>query len=79
MEESLKLYHPRLWGYDSLFENKFKLDIKEVLQLKEYGTYKGVYRICNHPVISVWIMGDVISIVTKDKFTSYRGAWVECN
>ena len=39
----LKFYHPRLWGLDPLFENKFKLNIIDVLQLIQYPNYKGLY------------------------------------
>lgn len=68
----LKFYHPRLWGLDPLFENKFKLNIIDVLQLIQYPNYKGVYTLLNHAVVDVWIMGDVLSIQVKEKYTVYR-------
>ena len=78
MEESDKehdnlLHHSRLWGYDPLFENKYKLSIRDILNLEIYDDYRGVFCVSNHPVISVWIMGDVVSVLIKEKYTSFRG------
>ena len=69
-------FNSRLWGYDPLLENKYKLSIRDVLQLDQYGSYKGVYKIANHPVTTVWIMGDVISILIKEKYISYKGMYI---
>ena len=56
-----------------MFENKYKFSIHDVLRLQKDDDYRGVFHFSNHPVTSVWIMGDVVSSFAKDTFTSFKG------
>lgn len=72
MSEEIEYYEPRFWGLDPVFSARVKLNIADVMALQPHPTVPEVYCISNHPVLSVHIMGDVVSIQKKSKMAKYE-------
>ncbi|CAB4026655.1 CST complex subunit STN1 [Paramuricea clavata] len=68
MENALPV---KSWGLDPLYWTHVKLFVRDVLQLKNYSGFKGVYAISNHPIAQVLVVGYIVKVDKREKLTTY--------
>ncbi|XP_028409616.1 CST complex subunit STN1-like [Dendronephthya gigantea] len=68
MENALPV---KFWGLDPLYWTHVKLFARDVLKLKEYPGFTGVYAISNHPIVHALVVGYIVKVDKREKLTNY--------